>query len=67
MRKIACQCCKPRKDGKILEGASWVIFGGVLICESCRLAAIEYLREGVGLSLAKAHPFLDELSGVSHK
>jgi len=64
MRKIACQCCKPRKDGEIIEGAIWIIFDRVYICESCRLAAIRFLREHVGLSLAYAHPFLDELAGM---
>lgn len=64
MRKIACQCCKPRKDKRVIEGAIWLVFDRTFICESCRLAAIEYLRDGVGLTLAKSHPFLDELTRV---
>lgn len=64
MRKIVCQCCKPRRDKRVLEGAIWIVFNGTFICESCRLAAIEYLREIVGLNLASVHPFLDELTAV---
>ena len=60
MRKIVCQCCKSRYG----DTAIWVVFDHTLICESCRLAAIEYLREVIGLSLARHHPFLDELVGV---
>lgn len=64
MRKIACQCCKPRWDGRIIEGASWIIFDRVFICETCRLAAIEYWRNVLGFSLAHHHPFIDELIAV---
>lgn len=57
MRKIVCQCCE-------VEGARWVLWDSTLVCETCRLAAIDYLRNVVGLSLARPHVFLDELSQV---
>lgn len=60
MRKIVCQCCENRYG----DSASWLIFKNTFICESCRLAAIEYLRDVCDLSLAKPHVFLDELTTV---
>lgn len=63
MRKIVCQSC----DNRFGDNAHWVAFNEVYICESCRLAAVEYLRIVCGLSLAKSHPFLDELSGITKR
>ena len=40
MRKITCQSCKNRYG----DYGLWVIFDRVIICETCRLAVIEYCR-----------------------
>lgn len=56
MRKIHCQTCK-------LHTPCWVVFTDLRICDSCRLAVIEYMR-ATGFSLARPHVFLDEFTGV---
>lgn len=60
MRKIVCHCCLNRRG----DSAIWIAFKGVQLCESCRLVAVDYLRNVIGLSLAIPHPFLDEITQV---
>lgn len=58
MRKIPCQSCRGRPK-MTRESANWIVFDRVLICDTCRLAVIQYWTDVLGFSLA-AHPFLDE-------
>ena len=61
MKKIVCACCEPRPDGRIIEGAQWILYDSVPVCESCRRAAIEWmLLMGFNFS----HPFIREISEV---
>lgn len=57
MRKIVCGACKNRYG----DSGTWIVFKSAIICESCRLTAIEWMR-AMGFSLARPHPFLDELT-----
>jgi hypothetical protein len=61
MKKIVCECCKNKRAG---DSAIWVIYGSVMICESCRLAAIEWM---LAWGFTFAHPFIREISTVESK
>lgn len=57
MRKIPCDTCRSPLS------ASWIIFDSLMICETCRLYVIGWMR-AQGFSLAHAHPFTDEFMTV---
>jgi hypothetical protein len=52
MRKVTCQSCKSRYG----DTGIWIVFGSVIICESCRLAVIDYFKDQFDLG----HPFVQE-------
>jgi len=57
MRKVVCESCKNRQG----DVGIWVIYNSVVICETCRLAAIEWMmNHGFGFN----HPFIREISTV---
>ena len=62
MRKIVCDACKNRYG----DYAIWVVHKNVLLCESCRLAAIEYWREDLGFGFF-SHVWIDMFMGVEPK
>lgn len=62
MKKIPCSCHHERSPTRIVEGAVWLVFGGVAICESCRLVTIAWLQEQ-GIS-PWDHPFGSEFCGI---
>ena len=53
MRKIICDACKNRYG----DHGLWVVFHGVVICESCRITVIEWFKES---SFGLGHPFVQE-------
>lgn len=60
MKKIVCDSCKNRRG----DYGMWTIYNSVIICETCRLTAIEWMRlMGFGMG----HPFIREISIVESR
>lgn len=65
MRKIPCQSCRNKHFGVNNYGSpgQWLVFDTVVICDTCRLAVIQYWTDVLGFNLA-SHVFLDEFMGM---
>lgn len=62
MRKITCQCC----DFRYSKTPAWMVWDNLIICDSCRLAVIQYWTQVLGFSFAP-HPFFDEFVEVESR
>lgn len=57
MKKINCEFCKTKQSN-----ATWYVFGSMMICETCRLAVVNYQHDLLGFA---PHIFFDEFRQVS--
>jgi hypothetical protein len=58
MKKIVCESCNNRHG----DYGVWIVYNRVVICDTCRLATINYLRN---MDFGWDHPWIIEFGAMT--